>query len=67
MAQGVASDEIRRIAAELGLTRLSEEHLHTLERAMQAARARAAKLPFGDLGYADEPAHVFTLEREGES
>jgi hypothetical protein len=51
----------------VGLTRLSEEHLRTLERAMQAARARAAKLPFGDLGYADEPAQVFSLEREGES
>ena len=67
MAQDVPSDEIRRIAAELGLTRLSEEHLQTLERAMQAAQARAATLPFGDLGYADEPAHVFTLVREGES
>jgi hypothetical protein len=64
MTQDIGADEIRRMAAEIGLTRLTEEHLRALARATQTAKARAAKLPFADLGYADEPAHVFTLERE---
>jgi len=62
-----ASEEIRRLAAEIGLTRLTDEHLRALERATQAARARAGKLPVADLRYTDEPAHVFSLTREGGS
>lgn len=63
MAQDIGSDEIRRMAAEIGLDRLSEEQLRALARATQTAKARAAKLPFVELDYTDEPAHVFSLER----
>jgi len=55
-------DEIRRMAAEIGLTRLTDEHLQQLLRATQAARARRAALPVATLGPADEPAHVFRPE-----
>jgi hypothetical protein len=56
-------DEIRGMAAEIGLTRLTDEHLQQLLRAAQAARARRAALAAADLGPADEPAHVFRLDR----
>ena len=52
-------DEVRNMAAEIGLTRLTEEHLQQLLRATRAARARRAALPIATLGPADEPAHVF--------
>jgi hypothetical protein len=52
-------DEVRKMAAEIGLTRLTEEHLQQLLRATRAARARRAVLPIATLGPADEPAHVF--------
>ena len=55
-------DEIRRMAAEIGMTRLSDEHLQELLRATQTARARRAALPFANLVPADEPMHVFRLE-----
>ena len=55
-------DEIRRMAAEIGMTRLSDEHLQELLRATQTARARRAALPFASLVPADEPMHVFRLE-----
>jgi len=54
--------EIRRMAAEIGMTRLSDEHLQELLRATQTARARRAALPFANLVPADEPMHVFRLE-----
>ena len=54
-------DEIRRMAAETGMTRLSDEHLQELLRATRTARARRAALPFSNLTPADEPAHVFRL------
>jgi hypothetical protein len=55
-------DEIRGMAAEIGLTRLTDEHLRELLRATTIARARRAALPIATLGPADEPAHVFRLE-----
>ena len=55
-------DEIRKMAAEIGMTRLSDEHLQELLRATQTARARRAALPFANLVPADEPMHVFRLE-----
>ena len=55
-------DEVRSMAAEIGLARLTEEHLQQLLKATQVARARRAALPLADLGPADEPAHVFRLE-----
>ena len=56
-------DEIRKMAAEIGLTRLSEEHLKQLLNSTRTARARRAALPVGTLTPADEPSHVFRLER----
>ena len=53
--------EIKKLAAEVGLTRLTDEHLQQLLRATKAARARRNSLT-GDLGPADEPAHVYTLD-----
>ena len=58
-------DEVRSMAAEIGLTRLSEESLQMLLRATNAARARRTALSTEDLGPADEPSHVFTLEPRG--
>ena len=55
-------DDIRRMAAEIGLTRLSDGHLQELLRATRTARARRTALPMANLGPADEPAHVFRLE-----
>jgi hypothetical protein len=52
-------EEVRRMAAEIGLTRLSDEHLQQLLRATTMARERRAALPFASLGPADEPAHMF--------
>jgi hypothetical protein len=57
-------DEIRRMAAEIGLTRLTDGHLEELLRATRTARARRAALPIGNLAPADEPAHVFRLGLE---
>ena len=55
-------DEIRRMAAEIGLSRLTDGQLQELLRATRTARARRAALPFANLVPADEPAHVFRLE-----
>ena len=57
-------DEIRGMAAEVGLTRLTDGHLEELLRATRTARARRAALPVASLGPADEPAHVFRLEAD---
>lgn len=57
-------DDVRAMAAEIGMTRLTGEHLQQLLRATQAARARRATLRSADLTPADEPAHVFRLDAE---
>ena len=57
-------DEIRRMAAEIGMTRLTDGQLQELLRATRTARARRAALPLANLGPADEPAHVFRLGGE---
>ena len=54
-------DEVRRMAEEIGMTRLSEEQLGELLRATAASRARRGALPTAALSLADEPAHVFSL------
>lgn len=54
-------DEVKRMAAEIGMTRLTDEHLQQLLRATRVAQARRASLPVAKLGPADEPAHVFRL------
>ena len=55
-------DEIRAMAADIGLTRLTDAHIEQLTRATRAARARRAALPVGELVPADEPSHVFRAE-----
>jgi hypothetical protein len=59
-------DEVRRMAAEIGMTRLTGEHLQELLRATGIARSRRAALPVANLGPADEPAHVFRLSSDDE-
>lgn len=54
-------DEVRRMAAEIGLTRLTDGQVQELLRATAAARARRGTLSNADLTPADEPAHVFRL------
>ena len=52
-------DEVRRMAAAIGLTRLSEEHMQQLLRAANVAHVRRTALPVATLTPADEPAHVY--------
>jgi hypothetical protein len=59
-------EEVRKMAAEIGMDRLTGGHLEQLLRATRAARARRTNLPLASLDPADEPAHVFRLEA-GES
>jgi hypothetical protein len=61
----VTLDDVRRTAGEIGLTRLTDEHLQQFLRAAKAARARRASLKIETLGPADEPAHVFRLTEDG--
>lgn len=57
-------DEVLKMAAEIGMTRLTDEHLQQLLRATKVARARRAALPVANITPADEPAHVFRLTAE---
>jgi len=59
-------DEVRKMAEDIGMNRLSDEHLQQLLRATNAARARRKALRFDELTSADEPAHVFRLAAEDE-
>lgn len=54
-------DDVRRLAADIGMTRLTDEHLQQLLRATNAARARRTTLDQHALTYVDEPSHVFNL------
>lgn len=63
MTNEINLEELRRMAAEIGLTRLTDEHLRQLSRARQAAQQRRAALPTAGLTPADEPAHVYSIER----
>ncbi len=58
-------EDVRRMAADAGMTRLDEGQLQELLRATLTARARRDAMPVGTLTPADEPAHVFRLETEG--
>jgi hypothetical protein len=62
--QDLTIQEVKKLAAEIGMTRLTDEHLQQLLRATKAARVRSASLA-ADLGPADEPAHVYTLDTGG--
>ena len=59
----ITLDDVRSIAADIGLTRLNDEHLKELLRATRLARERSAALPTAGLTPADEPAHVYSVER----
>ena len=63
MPNEITLDEMRRMAAEIGLTRLTDEHLNQLLRATKTAQQSSAALPTADLTPADEPGHVFLVER----
>lgn len=63
MPTDMTLDEVRRMAAHAGLNAYTEEHLQQLLRAAQIAQSRRATLPTADLTPADEPAHVFRLDR----
>lgn len=58
--------EVRRMAADIGLTHLTDEHMQQLLRATNAAHARRAALrtlmQTQGITYADEPSHVFRLD-----
>ncbi len=54
-------DNVRKMAADIGMTRLDEGQLQELLRSTRTARARRDALPTATLTYADEPAHVFSL------
>jgi len=55
-------DDIRSMASDIGLTRLTDEHLQQLLKATRTAQARRAALPVARLVATDEPAHVFRAE-----
>lgn len=55
-------DELKKMAADIGLTRLTEEHLQQLMASTRQARARRDALPIAGLVPADEPSHVFRLD-----
>ena len=63
MPDEITLDAVRSMAIDAGLTRLTDEHLQQLLRATRTARARRVALPTDDLTPADEPAHVFRLDR----
>ena len=64
--ESLTLDEVRKMAAEIGLASLSEEHLKQLWRATNAARTRCKALPFDEITPTDEPSHVFRLAADDE-
>ena len=61
MANEISIDDVRKMAADIGMTRLTDAHLQELLRATNAARARRSVLQNDTLTYADEPSHLFSL------
>jgi hypothetical protein len=59
--QSLTVEEVRTMAARIGMTHLEEQHVQELSRATVAARARRDALPIATLTPADEPAHVFRV------
>jgi hypothetical protein len=54
-------EDVRKMAADIGMTRLNDGELQELLRATVTARARRDALRTGELALTDEPAHVFSL------
>ena len=63
MERDITLDGVRAMAADAGLTRLTDEHLQQLLRATRLANARRNALRTDDLAPSDEPSHVFRLDR----
>ena len=59
-------DDVRRMAAQIGMTSLADQHVQQLLRASIGARARRAALPIDPLAPGDEPAHVFHVTPDDE-
>ncbi len=57
----VSLEQVKQMAEDIGMNKLSEEHLQQLLRATNAARARRKALQLDALIPSDEPAHVFHL------
>ena len=56
--------DLRKRAEAAGLTRLTEEHLKQLQRAIQGTARHKENLRV-ELEISDEPAHVFSLVEKG--
>jgi hypothetical protein len=66
MANEVTLEDVRRMATDVGLTRLTDQHLQELLRATKTAQARRAAMPKSDLTPADESGHVFRLDKRSD-
>jgi hypothetical protein len=66
MANEITLEDVRNMAADAGLTRLTDQHLQELLRATQTAQKRRAAMPKSDLTPADEPAHVYRLDKRSD-
>ncbi|MDB5928266.1 MAG: hypothetical protein JWN13_7202 [Betaproteobacteria bacterium] len=66
MANDITLEDVRRMAADVGLTRLTDQHLQELLRATKTAQARRASMPKSDLTPANESAHVFRLDKRSD-
>ena len=62
MPTELTPDQVRALAADAGLERLTAEHIEQLTRATNAARARRDSIRRETLVPSDEPAHVFRSE-----
>ena len=65
-ADNLTPDDVRRMAARIGMTSLEDQHVQQLLRATLGARARRAALPIDTLAPGDEPAHVFHVTLDDE-
>ena len=64
MPDELTIEQVRAMAADAGMTQLTDAHLEELLKATKAARARRAVLRSNTLVPADEPAHVLRLGAE---
>lgn len=62
MAKELTTEQVRALAADTGLSRLTDEHLQQLTRATNMARARRDSIRRETLVPSDEPAHVYRIE-----
>lgn len=56
-------EAVKKLAADVGMTRLTDAHLQELTRATEFAHARRKTLATATLTYVDEPAHILDLTR----